>query len=232
MNHVNRLIFTVLFVVGYRFCRAENAKLTVQLKSSGFHRDLEYAVVFPDLQAKQHTFLIKQPLPASVYVSTDQLDDLSRFDKINYFIDKPFIDIEKPTEKSEPFHIHLFGTTAFLQTISLPVHFRYHQPGKKSFVTVNITYPELYVEVNEDVPIPNDSKTTWMLCKDLRHRCKYIQVEYDNFSRKSLSANIPIGNANLSGKITFATIALSWIACICIIFVIRKKYNSLKIKLK
>lgn len=51
--------------------------------------------------------------------------------QIQYFIEKEFIDIEKPTEQSEPFYIHLFGDTAFLQTISLPIHFRYHAPGNK-----------------------------------------------------------------------------------------------------
>lgn len=47
-----------------------------------FCRDLKYVVVFPDYQGKHHTFLIKQQLPSSVYVSTDQLDDLKRFDKV------------------------------------------------------------------------------------------------------------------------------------------------------
>lgn len=118
-------------------------------------RDLKYVVVFPEYQGKHHTFLIKQTLPAAVYVSTDQLEDLKRFDKvcnyclqlksrniltnflqffqINYFIDRDLIDIEIPTEKSEPFNIHLFGDTAFLQTISLPIHFRYHAPGNRRY---------------------------------------------------------------------------------------------------
>lgn len=47
-----------------------------------FHRELKYGVIFPDLQGQQNTFLIKQRLPASVYVSTDQLNDLQRLDKV------------------------------------------------------------------------------------------------------------------------------------------------------
>lgn len=45
-------------------------------------RDLNYIIVFPEYQGKPHTFLIRQLLPASVYVSTDQLDDLKRFEKV------------------------------------------------------------------------------------------------------------------------------------------------------
>ncbi|XP_055320897.1 phosphatidylinositol-glycan biosynthesis class X protein [Sitodiplosis mosellana] len=232
MNNTNRLLFATVIFACYSFCRAENAKLTAELMNSGFHRHVEYIVVFPDYQGKQHSFLIKQLLPASVYVDTDQLDDLNRFNKLNYFVDKSLIDVEKPTEKSEPFNIHLFGNTAFLQTISLPIHFRYHAPGNKSFVTVNIAYPELYVEVDDDLPVTNASKPVWMLCKDLRHRCQYVQVEYDNFSRRPMTASIPIGNANMSGTVTVFTIALSWIACIYLIFVIRKRYFAIRHKLE
>lgn len=102
MNHVTFCIFIVLFSTNYNFGRCENAKLTVELMNSGFHRlvnvgfvgfecfvsfslccrDLKYVVVFPEYQGKHHTFLIKQVLPASVYVSTDQLEDLRRFDKV------------------------------------------------------------------------------------------------------------------------------------------------------
>lgn len=45
-------------------------------------RDLKYVVVFPEYQGKHHTVLIKQPIPADVYVSTDQLDDLKRFNRV------------------------------------------------------------------------------------------------------------------------------------------------------
>lgn len=147
-----------------------------------------------------------------------------------------------------------------------------------SFVTVNISYPQLFVETDDNMATVNDTKPVWMICKDLRHRCKWTQVEFDvskwllaktfrlrndkmnsifarwyfltisvhpkplktnqhifslqNYSRKPLNANIPIGNASLSGTITFVTIALSWAACLFIIFVIRKKHNALRIKLK
>lgn len=57
--------------------------------------------------------------------------------QINYFIDTDFVDIEKPAEKSQPFNIHLFGDTAFLQTLSLPIHFRYHEPANRRYYSVN-----------------------------------------------------------------------------------------------
>lgn len=94
-------------------------------------RDLKYGVVFPDFHGISYTFMIKQKIPASIYVSTDQLEDLRRLEKLSYFIEEVRIDIEKPTEKSESFFIYLFGDSSFLRKIKLPVHFRYHAPGNK-----------------------------------------------------------------------------------------------------
>lgn len=112
MYHANCFIIVLIFVANSEFCQCENAKLTVDLANSGFHRlihsfsqhfaivyidaanflsfsqinrDLNYVVVFPEYQGKHHTFLIKQLLPSSVYVSIDQLNDLNRFDKVNIY---------------------------------------------------------------------------------------------------------------------------------------------------
>lgn len=127
------------------------------------------------------------------------------------------------------------------------------------FVTVNISYPQLYVELDENEPLMNESKPTVMLCKDLRHQCKYIQVEYDvslgyfiliifaiaffatflispiisfaypqNYSRKPITAIIPIGNANLSTPITFITLLLSVVSSLYLIYSMHKKSEAME----
>lgn len=133
MNNINRLIFTVIFLTSCKFCKSENAKLTVELMNSGFHRfvklflicfihsflfkqkrfffrrNLEYVIVFPDYQSKHHTFLIKQLLPASVYVSIDQLNDLYRFDKVNVITFCPsFFLIDFFPLNHFPFTVYIF----------------------------------------------------------------------------------------------------------------------------
>lgn len=50
--------------------------------------------------------------------------------QIQYYIARE-VDIEKPTEASPEFEILIYGNTAFMQTISLPIHFRYHAPAHK-----------------------------------------------------------------------------------------------------
>lgn len=46
-------------------------------------RDLKYVTVFSEFHGKSYSYLLKQKLPAGVYVSTDQLEDLKRFEKVS-----------------------------------------------------------------------------------------------------------------------------------------------------
>lgn len=97
-------------------------------------------------------------------------------------MDIDLIDIEKTTEQSQPFTIYLFGDTKQTQPISLPIHFRYHAPANRSFVTVNIDLPRIFVEVgeNDDDEIADDTAVIHSYtCPDRRHRCKWIEVEFD-----------------------------------------------------
>lgn len=48
-----------------------------------------------------------------------------------------------------------------------------------SFVTVNIDFPQLFIEIKENASPTNALNTVSYMCKDLRHRCKWIPIEYD-----------------------------------------------------
>lgn len=58
-----------------------------------------------------------------------------------------------------------------------------------------------------------------------------VAISQQNFSRRTISANIPIGNASLSATVTFCTIALSWVASSFIIYELWKKYKILRVRL-
>lgn len=82
-------------------------------------------------------------------------------------------------EQSKPFFIYLFGDTGLVQPIILPIHFRYHAPANKSFVTVDIPFPQLFIETDHSDVVENTTIIHSYLCKDLRHRCKWIEIEYE-----------------------------------------------------
>lgn len=132
------------------------------------------------------------------------------------------------------------------QSIVLPIHYRYHAPGNTSFVPVTIDFPEMFLEIADGDEITEADAIETFMCDDLRYRCRWKRVDYDvsgcrliapkensificyllqNYSRKSLTANIPIGNTNVSGIITVCTILLSWIAALSLFIVINNKRN-------
>ncbi|XP_067630096.1 uncharacterized protein PIG-X isoform X1 [Eurosta solidaginis] len=104
----------------------------MHLTDTGLHRELSYSVQFSDiLHGKDCEYILEQLLPAGVYISVDQLNDLKRLKKLNAMY-PPFVDIELPTEKSKAFTILLKGIPQHLEVIKLPLHYRYHAPSKKS----------------------------------------------------------------------------------------------------
>lgn len=57
--------------------------------------------------------------------------------QIEYYIESD-VDVEGITSKSSPFYIYLYGDTASLFVIHLPLHLRYHSPGDSGYVKKNI----------------------------------------------------------------------------------------------
>lgn len=46
------------------------------------------------------------------------------------------------------------------------------------------------MENDESLALTNATKPVWMMCKDLRHRCKWAQVEYDVSMQKKVFEEI------------------------------------------
>ncbi|XP_075169566.1 phosphatidylinositol glycan anchor biosynthesis class X [Haematobia irritans] len=206
----------------------------VELRDGGFHRDLIYTVQFDyPLAGKNCDYILKQTLPASVYISVDQLEDLSRKKKLNTIYPR-FVDIEKPTEESSDFEIFVKGSTKVSDTITLPIHFRYHAPNdENSFIPVDLIAPaEMYINcpireeqtlVERELEIESNSNyclddTVPAIIKDDMHVCKWKNVRIALHIKSSLHAEIPIGNVSAHPTVLYITIILSWIVSLWTIF--------------
>lgn len=44
---------------------------------------------------------------------------------------------------------------------------------------VQIDYPKLYIESNEEIKTLNISESEWYMCDDLQNRCQWNKVTYD-----------------------------------------------------
>ncbi|KAH8284563.1 hypothetical protein KR018_004295, partial [Drosophila ironensis] len=99
-------------------------------------RTLSYRLRFDyHLVGKECEYVLLQTLPASVYISTDELDDLQRLKRLSAVYPK-FVNIEVAAERAETFSVLLRGTPKITETLALPVHFRYHAPSDKRCVAL------------------------------------------------------------------------------------------------
>ncbi|XP_039227137.1 uncharacterized protein LOC6528498 isoform X2 [Drosophila yakuba] len=103
----------------------------VEMDKAGMHRTLNYRLRFDiPLVGKDCEYALLQDFPASVYISTDELDDLQRLKRLNAIYPK-FVNIEVATERAQPFSVLLLGTPKITESLALPLHFRYHAPSDK-----------------------------------------------------------------------------------------------------
>ncbi|XP_030382823.1 phosphatidylinositol-glycan biosynthesis class X protein [Scaptodrosophila lebanonensis] len=202
----------------------------IKMEEAGMHRTITYTVQFhPSLVDKDCKYILKQSLPAAVFVSTDELDDLQRLNKLVAVYPK-FVDIEQPTEKANAFTVLLRGSPKITDTLTLPIHFRYHAPSdNSSYASVVIDTPVLYANcpatqrglMKNELLVQPDK----LFCLNYEiisfeenlareekdtEQCSWKQLHADYQPKSALRAEIPVGNSRAFPPILYATITLSW----------------------
>uniref|UniRef100_A0A182JK25 Phosphatidylinositol-glycan biosynthesis class X protein n=1 Tax=Anopheles atroparvus TaxID=41427 RepID=A0A182JK25_ANOAO len=221
------LLFTIP-----RSTEALNAFLSVAIHNSGFHRDIHYGLRFGRIGKMSCELLLVQHLPASIYVNTDQLVDMKRFHKINSYVPL-YVDVEKTSSKSDPFTVYLYESVRRELNITLPIHFRYHDPSERKFERIQVESPTLYVRCRNvqanKYPLRLVGKAT-LPCSDSAdiddydnlHKaelCEWDEMEFNNLPTV-ISVLIPVGNSGSYHFVLPATIIVSWIGSMYLIYVI------------
>lgn len=177
--------------------------------------------------------LLVQDMPSSVYVDNDQLFNLNKLNKLKTFVNS-YVDVEQPTAKSSPFKVFLFNEVKKNLNITLPVHFRYHEPSDKKFNRVEIESPKIYIsnchQKGKVVSLPcmNSSDITDFVDLNTVSYCPWIETE---IAPITLSFLIPVGNIQSYTFVLPVTIFISWIACLFLTYVIIKKSREINKKL-
>lgn len=223
-----KLILSFITTLLLRVCCnvVEQPIVSIEMTEAGMHRKLMYNVQFPNSIVNiDCEYILLQPLPSAVFISTDELDDLQRLKMLNAIYPK-FVDIEKITEKSSPFTVLLRGTPKTEETLTLPIHFRYHAASDKDTTAiVEINTPKLYLNlpigIDTEIPIRSDKLHCLNKHKsnleehhnehlDSGLDCNWREVSMDYQVKEPLVAEIPVGNAKAYTPVLYATIVLSW----------------------
>lgn len=103
--------------------------LDFHIRNTGFHRELQYQLSFAGESLSKRTceFMLVQNLAASVFVNTDELNDLKRLKQIEVYV-PVYMDVEIPASKAFHVQIYVFGDVNRSVNVSMPVHFRYQVP--------------------------------------------------------------------------------------------------------
>jgi phosphatidylinositol glycan class X len=199
-------------------------------------REIKYSLKFAPTMSCD--IVLVQEIPSSVYIDNDQLFNLNKFNKIKTFIPS-YIDVEAPTSKSAPFKVYMFEQIKKSVNITLPVHFRYHDPSDKKFNRVEIESPQIFFM--SDCPALNkNAKATLLPCKNsseitdffdhtLPYYCQWSETEFHS-TPITLSFLIPIGNSTSYPIVLPVTLFISWIACLFLTYVIIKKSREISKK--
>ncbi|XP_034111278.1 phosphatidylinositol-glycan biosynthesis class X protein [Drosophila albomicans] len=240
MNSTSTVLLLFSFIITLLICNIcceslQRSIVSMEMEKEGMHRNLKYNVQFADSIINVNCeYAILQSLPAAVFISTDELDDLQRLKMLNAIYPK-FVDIEAITEKATPFTVLLRGKASTEETITLPIHFRYHAASDKlTAVTVEINTPQLYLNcpindnhkpIDTELPIKTDKLhcLNRSQCNLEVHEgdsqspedCNWLQVTAVDYQLKEpLKAEIPVGNAKGFTPILYVTIILSWVISI------------------
>ncbi|EDW58764.2 uncharacterized protein PIG-X [Drosophila virilis] len=225
-------VIAALLLSGVCCFLQQQPTIRIEMDEAGMHRKLKYTVQFDNTFANSNcVYMLAQPLPAAVYVSTDELDGLQRLKMLDAVYPK-FVDVEIITEKAEPFSVLLRGTPKITDTLTLPIHFRYHAASRNyTSATVVLGALQLYLSCpmgdkelidTELLDGPDkfyclgEHKTDFeeqskQLTAD---NCNWRRVKADFQTERPLHAEIPVGDANDYIFVLYATIALTWTASI------------------
>lgn len=177
--------------------------------------------------------LLVQDIPSSVYVDKDQLFNLHKLNKLKSYVDSD-VDVEQPTAKSSPFKVYIFDHVRKSINITLPVHFRYHEPSDKKFNRVEIESPKVFLSNCHHrgkivfLPCSNSSEITEVVETNAISYCSWIETE---IAPITLSFLIPVGSIQSYAFVLPVTIFISWIACLFLTYVIIKKSREINKKL-
>lgn len=217
-----------------------------QVRNTGYHRELYYEINFNNFSNSTsynvEDFMLLQTIPASAYVSTDQLNNLMRTNQIETYV-PVHTDVELPAIKAFAFQFYIFGGITNKYTVSIPVHFRYQSPTDMKFVRVEMQGPVIYtkcqpgeelqskVQACEEHPCRSGTLgQVWEISETIPI-CWWRKIELTN-GRTVISILIPAAYVHSYKLVLPITLIIGWLGSLYLCYIIFKKSSDIKIKRK
>lgn len=138
--------------------------------------------------------LVEETIPRGMYVDLDQLRDISEAGGLQSFVPTK-VDIEKPEFESESFRVFIFRQLDIQEnlrvtSVKLPIHMRYHRPGRISESKPSSSAPSAIVKLQnprlllscegDEVANYCPEKVVTSYCDGSgTEKCEYLQIPYE-----------------------------------------------------
>lgn len=198
-----------------------NSDVSLELKKSGFHRELMTSVRF-----NKHGLLDKALLvytwPKDIYVDPYQLASMK--DQRNWeILLGSTIDLETPAHKSPGFrtylYLHLEESTTGQINLMIPIHGRYQKPSFKGndFISVIIPPPDLLLRTVQNCTQLTNRKSFSLVeapcTANNSSTCQWIKIHHHQQLPDPVTLQLPVGDASQIIPVCGGTLVLTIICC-------------------
>ncbi|XP_072294188.1 phosphatidylinositol-glycan biosynthesis class X protein [Eucyclogobius newberryi] len=202
----------------------EHTKVSMELKKTGFHRELVTTVQFNN-NGLLDNMLLLYSWPKDIYVDPFQLASLGDQRNWEMLLDST-IDLEMPAHKSSGFSTYLFphlqNVTAGQISLTIPIHGRYQKPSYNgnAFHSVDIHPPSLLLRPVETYTQFNNSGSITTTVVDApctaknSSTCQWIKVHPQQLGLVTLQ--LPVGDASMILSVCGGTLLVTIICCVAL----------------
>ncbi|XP_054258536.1 phosphatidylinositol-glycan biosynthesis class X protein [Macrosteles quadrilineatus] len=188
-----------------------------QLENDGFHREIHSLVElmggYGIIQRQHCSLALRETLPAGMYVSPDQLDDLARLGQVQACANSS-VDTEAPEPASAPISVMVYSGLERAENLlsarlSLPVHARYHAPSDDGgYQTISMGSPDVLIRCAGPLNCPelNTFSLPCYACSE--EICTWTQLPYKT-NAENLYMQVPVGNLQHYILVTILTFTIT-----------------------
>lgn len=203
------------------FLKHIHTDVSLELKKTGFHRELVTTVRFNTFGHLDKVLLVYS-WPKDVYVDPYQLVSLGDQRKWKMLLDST-IDLEMPAHKSSGFRTYLYPhleeSIAGQINVTIPIHGRYQKPNGNGFNSVVLQPPDLLLQTVQNCALPDNLK--YFTIEDAPctvnniSSCQWIKVHNKKLP-DSVTLQLPVGDVSQVILVSGGTLLLTIICCVAL----------------
>lgn len=197
-----------------------NSVISMELKNTGFHRELVTTVRF-NKHGLLHKALLVYNMPKDIYLDPYQLESMRDQKNWEMLLDST-INLEMPAHKSSGFrtylYVHLEGSTDGQINLTIPIHGRYQKPSFKGndFIAITIPPPDLLLRTVQNCTQLNNLESFSLVdapcTADNSSTCQWIKLHHKQLPGP-VTLRVPVGDASQVIPVCGGTLVLTIISC-------------------